>query len=132
MQDTLARDTEDVGEELGKVEEFSVENAMDPVLDVCSLADKEVAQPNQLPEVAMMARHDPGGSDHPFEGQKSDHLRIDLVGLLMSKRFDISGIPNNHRNTIIQQIMNADPVIRGGLTGDHITFIFEDPIPKSK
>ena len=66
----LARDTEDVGEELGKVEEFSVENAMDPVIDVCSLADKEVAQPNQLPEVAMMARHDPRGSDHPFEGQK--------------------------------------------------------------
>ena len=33
LQDTLARDPEDVGEEPGKVEEFSVENAMDPVLD---------------------------------------------------------------------------------------------------
>jgi len=87
LQDAFARDTEDIGGDLGEVEEFSVKNAMDPILDVSSLSDKEVAQPNQLPEVAMMARHDPGWCDHPFEGQKYNRLRINLVGLLVRKCF---------------------------------------------
>lgn len=132
LHDALTRNTEDVGEEPGEMEEFPIKNAVDPILDICPFSDKKVAQPGHLPEVAVVAWHDPGRRDHPFESQKSDHLRVDLIGLLMSKHFDVVSIPDDHRNLIAQQIINAHPIIRSGLTGDHSTVMFEYPILQSK
>jgi len=52
----------------------------------------------------------------------------DFVCLLVGDRFDVPGIPDDHRDLPCKQVLDPYPVIAGGFTGHNLAAVVTDPI----